>query len=47
MFVTHSILEVMYMERFFTIMNTVIYIELWHTIFSKNSKLIEITILSV
>lgn len=43
----HSIRVVMYMERFFTIMNSIIYIELWHTIFSKNSKLIKITILSI
>ena len=47
MLTTHSVCVVMYMERFFSIMNTIIYIELWHTIFSKNSKLIKITIFSV
>ncbi len=37
MFTTHSIRKVMHMERFLPIVNTIIYIELWHTIFAENS----------
>lgn len=47
MFATLPICEVMYMECFFAIMKTIVYIEPWHAIFSENSKLVEITILSV
>ncbi len=37
MFAAHPIRVVMHMERFFPIVNTIIYIELWHAIFSENS----------